>query len=230
MRIKRLAMVAALAMLAGTAQVAEAQWKMGGQVNIGAPIPFGDLNTAASPTFAWGFGVRMEQPGGNFALRLDAENARFKIDNPELLNNAAWEADKGLIRLWDFQLNGEFGMKNDAPFRVYGLAGIGYGQTYGQVTEGVVVGGCYWDPWWGYICGSGVADEILAKGSRWDFSARVGAGMSYQMGYAGPKIFVEARYSQIFSGGEKNPNPAPASSGTKVGHTGWMPISIGIRF
>jgi hypothetical protein len=215
--------------LAGSAQVAEAQWALGGQVNLGAPVPFGVLDDAAGPSFAWGFGLRMAPPTGNVALRLDIENARFNIDNAALLENDAWSADAGSGRIWDFQLNAEFGMKNDAPFRIYGIAGIGYGQLYANVTEGVLVGGCYWDPWWGYICGSGVANEILAEASRWAFSSRVGAGMSYKVGYSGPAVFVEARYGMLFTGGESAPEPSPYS-GRETQSAKWMPISIGLRF
>jgi hypothetical protein len=121
-------------------------------------------------------------------------------------------------------LNGEFGMKNDAKFRLYGLAGVGYGNVYGAVTNGTVASGCYWDPWWGYICGTGVVDEILADGDRWDWSARVGGGASYKIGTWGPTLFLEARHSMIATAARLTENDPEARRRRTLT---WMPVMFG---
>jgi opacity protein-like surface antigen len=118
-------------------------------------------------------------------------------------------------------------MRNDKQFRLYGIAGVGYGNIYGALTEPELVSGCYWDPWWGYICGTGTVDEVIVENDRWDFSGRVGAGASYKFGTWGPTLFVEGRYSLIFTGGETRPNDPQSRETT---NTAWLPIMIGIRF
>ena len=226
MRIRNI-LGAALAGLALTTTSAEAQRLWGGQVQGGIPVPMSDFDNAVGSAFGWGFGARYAPPTGNFAIRFDIENSRFNIDNPDILDNAAWDADDGYARIWDFQLNGEFGMRNDAKFRLYGLAGIGYGNVYGAVTDGTLASGCYWDPWWGYICGTGVVDEILADGDRWGFSGRVGAGASYKIGTWGPTLFLEARYSMIMTGGDTYENDP---QGRETKNTTWLPIMFGVKF
>lgn len=227
MRVRTWAAVAAIAALAGTAQVAEAQRMWGGQVQGGIPTPMGALDDAAGSGFGWGFGARWAPEAKNYGVRLDIETSRFNIDNEALLDNVAWRADDGFARVWDFQLNAEFGMRNDAKFRFYGLAGVGYGNIYAAVTDGQLATGCYWDPWWGYICGTGEVDAIIADGDRWDFSARFGAGVSYKVGTWGPTLFLEGRYSMIMTSGE---NPPSGVQGEKTKNTEWLPIMFGVRF
>jgi opacity protein-like surface antigen len=217
---------AALAALALTATSAEAQRAWGGQVQGGIPVPMSDFDNAVGSAFGWGFGARYAPESKNFALRFDIENSRFNIDNEDVLD-VVESADDGYARIWDLQLNGEFGMPNDAKFRLYGIGGVGYGNVYAALTDAQLASGCYWDPWWGYICGSGTVDQVLVDRDKWGFSARVGAGASYKIGTWGPILFIEGRYSMIFTGGDKFENDP---QGRETKNTTWLPIMFGVRF
>jgi opacity protein-like surface antigen len=227
MRVRNILGLAVTALALSATAVTAQQRAWGGLVQGGIPVPMSDFDNAVGSAFGWGFGARYAPEAKNFALRLDIENSRFNIDNPDILSNAAWDADDGYARIWDFQLNGEFGMRNDAKFRLYGLAGIGYGNVYAAVTNGTLASGCYWDPWWGYICGTGVVDEILADGDRWGFSGRVGGGASYKIGTWGPTLFIEARYSMIMTGGDTYENDP---QGRETKNTTWLPVMFGVKF
>jgi len=223
MRIRNI-LGAALAGLALTTTSAEAQRLWGGQVQGGIPVPMSDFDNAVGSAFGWGFGARYAPPTGNFAIRFDIENSRFNIDNPDILDNAAWDADDGYARIWDFQLNGEFGMRNDAKFRLYGLAGIGYGNVYAAVTNGTLASGCYWDPWWGYICGTTSGDAVIAKRNQWEFSWNAGGGISMNAG-RGARVFLEAVYTNIAGSSVSVGNETKDSKALT-----YMPIYLGVRF
>ncbi len=63
----------------------------------------------------------------------------------------------------------------DQPLTPYVMAGIGYSFIDTNIPAGRPVSGCYWDPWYGYICGTaqpthsvnGFAFQV-GVGARWD--------------------------------------------------------------
>jgi len=53
--------------------------------------------------------------------------------------------------LYTGQFNGTWNLL-DGPFTPYVQAGIGWNYADSNVSKGAPVTGCYWDPWWGYVC------------------------------------------------------------------------------
>ena len=210
------------AFLALSAAPAEAQKEWGGTFYGGVPVPMGTTADYVGPSFSWGGGVRWAKPTSPFALRFDIRNSRFNVHEEVFAGHAI--VDDGFARTWDFALAGEIGMRNDKPFRIYGVAGVGYYNRYVAATDAQLVSGCYWDPWWGYICGSGVADQVIADKSDWDFGFNFGAGMSYKV-QGGVTLFIEAIYNTVnFASGDTNQQGNPSTATT------WMPIVFGIKF
>jgi hypothetical protein len=217
---------AALLTLASTP--AAAQKAVTGMFYGGVPVPMGTTADYVGPKFSWGGGVRYAKPTSPFAIRFDIRNSRFAIHeeiftgNPDspILN----VADDGYARTWDFVLSGEIGMRNDKPFRLYGIAGVGYYNRYAALTDAQLASGCYWDPWWGYICGTGAVDVVLVDKSDWDFGFNFGAGVSLKL-QNGPVLFLEGIYNTVnFAEGGEGQGTSSSSSTT------WMPIVFGIRF
>lgn len=170
-----------------------------------------------------GGGVRFAKPASLLALRFDIRNSHFNV-HQEIFDEDNLIVDDGYARTWDFVLSAEIGIPNDRPFRVYGIGGVGYYNRYAALTDAQLVSGCYWDPWWGYICGSGVGDVIVADQSDWDFGFNFGAGASLRL-QNGLVLFLEGIYNTVnFSSGTENQGSEPATSTT------WMPIVFGIRF
>ena len=65
--------------------------------------------------------------------------------------------------------------------------------------------GCYWDPWWGYVCGTGTADLVVADQDDWDFGFNFGAGVSLRL-QNGPVLFLEGIYNTVnFAVGRREP-------------------------
>lgn len=74
----------------------------------------------------------------------------------------------------------------DGPITPYVKAGIGWTFIDTNIPEGRAQTVCWWDPWWGYVCGN-VQDTRsvdgfeyeLGLGVRWD----IGPGYSLRVGY-----------------------------------------------
>jgi opacity protein-like surface antigen len=70
------------------------------------------------------------------------------------------------------------------------LAGIGWTKVDSNVPTGSVGGGCWWDPWWGYIC---FADWKTYETT--EFSYNLGLGVRWDINNA---LFTKAAYSREF--------------------------------
>lgn len=65
----------------------------------------------------------------------------------------------------------------DGPLTPYVSANLGYTWVDSNIADGPPQTGCWWDPWWGYICDTWVdtksAESLsygLGAGVRWEFS------------------------------------------------------------
>jgi opacity protein-like surface antigen len=95
------------------------------------------------------------------------------------------------------QFNGVWNFR-DGPFTPYLQAGIGWTNVDSKVADGPPTSGCWWDPWWGYVCRnfySTYDDTSLSYGA--------GFGLRYEFGY-GQRTFVKGSYNfqQIDFGGD----------------------------
>ncbi len=87
------------------------------------------------------------------------------------------------------QLNVTYNFR-EAAFTPFVLAGIGWTKLDSNIPTGGVDGGCWWDPWWGYIC---FADWKTFDTT--DFSYNLGLGFRWDINNA---IFTKAAYSREF--------------------------------
>jgi opacity protein-like surface antigen len=78
----------------------------------------------------------------------------------------------------------------DGGFTPFVVAGIGVASVDSNVPTGAVEGGCWWDPWWGYICFTDwktyTATELaynLGLGFRWDINTALFTRGSYSVEY-----------------------------------------------
>lgn len=65
----------------------------------------------------------------------------------------------------------------DGPITPYVKAGIGWSFIDTNIPEGRPQNVCWWDPWWGYICGT-VQDTRSVDGFQYD----VGVGLRWDLG------------------------------------------------
>jgi hypothetical protein len=206
----------------------------GGQVYGGYGMPISDnLSTYTNGGFSWGGGVNYSPEAASWAIRFDIRNSRFPGDEAAirdtLANIPGLDPDEvinkdGYFRTWDFALAGEIGTSKENKFRAYVLGGVNFSNKYAALTEPGVASGCYWDPWWGYICGSGVYEEVVANTNVWEFGYNFGGGISVDMG-RGARIFLETIYTNV--GGSS----VTAGETTKTSKSvTYLPIYLGVRF
>jgi len=219
-----------MVVLAGTA-VAQRNW--GGQIYAGYPIPVSsNLTNYTSGSFSWGGGVKYSPEDAVWGIRFDIRNSRFSGDEAAIrktLDSLGVNPDNaynkdGYVRTWDFALAGEIGTPKANKVRVYALGGVNFSNKYSALTEPQVVSGCYWDPWWGYVCGSGVAEDVVANQNVWEFGFNAGGGVSMNVG-RGARVFIEAVYTSI--GGS---TVSTANGEKKSKSLGYVPIYIGVSF
>ncbi len=83
-------------------------------------------------------------------------------------------------------IDGTYSFLN-GPFRPYVAAGLGYTWVDTNIASGPPVAGCWWDPWWGYICsgyqptrGTSSWAGQLGAGLQWNFSHEFGVSAGYR--------------------------------------------------
>ena len=74
----------------------------------------------------------------------------------------------------------------DGPFTPFVVAGLGWSWTDTNIADAPPEVGCWWDPWWGYVCAN-FQDTRTIDG----FAYQLGAGARYDFGNA---FAVEAAY------------------------------------
>ncbi|EAQ98884.1 porin family protein [Congregibacter litoralis] len=134
----------------------------------------------------------------NLALRFDGSWSRADYD--AVLDTE----DEGLVfinhRLTTFtgQFNGVWNLL-DGPFTPYVQAGIGWTYLDSNVADGPPSTGCWWDPWWGYIC-----SNFYSTYAETNFSWNIGAGLRYEFGRG---MFVRGGWEQTTIDGGQGADP-----------------------
>lgn len=145
---------------------------------------------------AFGVGYNFTQ---NLALHFDGAWSRADYD--AILDTE----DDGLVeinhRLSAFtgQFNGVWNIV-DGAFTPYVQAGIGWTFLDSNVTDGPPSTGCWWDPWWGYVC-----SNFYSTYSETNFSWNVGAGLRYEFGRG---MFVRGGWEQTNIDGGSGADPS----------------------
>lgn len=124
----------------------------------------------------------------NLALRFDGAWSRADYD--AVLDTE----DNGLVEIshelsaFTGQFNGVWNIL-DGAFTPYLQAGIGWTYLDSNVRDGPPSTGCWWDPWWGYIC-----SNFYSTYNETNFSWNVGAGLRYEFGRG---MFVRGGWEQM---------------------------------
>lgn len=104
------------------------------------------------------------------------------------------------MTVFNGQLNGIWNFM-DGPFTPFVLAGIGWTHVDSNVADGPPVTGCWWDPWWGYIC-----ESFYDTYEETRFSYGVGAGLRYEFRN---KMFVKGSFNHLeLDGGGNGADPS----------------------
>ena len=108
------------------------------------------LRVSSELGFGLNFGYNFNK---NFALGLDIEWLRpdYKATlAPEDPNGSPIVIDHRLTQ-WNWRLKGTWNF-TEGPLVPYVDFGYGWTNVDSNVVEGEPIVGCWWDPWWGYVC------------------------------------------------------------------------------
>ena len=138
-------------------------------------------------TVGFGFGI-----GYNFSSKF-ALNVDISFMEPEY--KAVFNTDDdGLVSVshdlsvFNTQINGVWNFM-DGPLTPYVQAGIGWTYIDSNISDGPPTTGCWWDPWWGYVC-----QNFYDSYDDTTFSYGAGVGVRYEFGY---RNVVKASYSVL---------------------------------
>ena len=153
----------------------------------------------------------------NLAFQVDLAYADFGVKHDLITlgqQNSQYRIDDGSGSVWSLTTAAKYTVPFSDGVHGYGLLGIGAYQRHVELTQTVLYGGYYCDPWWGY-CYPGLAtgDAVVASTTTTKFGWNVGLGIEFPFEERGA-WFIEARYHSI-----------DTSHATE-----FMPIQIGIRF
>lgn len=152
---------------------------------------------------AFGLGVNLSY---NFSNRLSV-GADFEWLRPDYTATIISDdvpPQQSTINYEFSQFNGRFkGTLNflEGPLTPYVEAGLGWTYIDSNVADGPPVTGCWWNPWWGYIC-----DNFYSTYSDTSFTYGGALGLRYQM--RGGVVMKLSLNHYILDFGSGKPDPS----------------------
>ncbi|MEJ2513806.1 MAG: outer membrane beta-barrel protein [Gammaproteobacteria bacterium] len=138
--------------------------------------------------FGFGFGYNFTEQfslAGEFAFNaVDYDGTLASGDDPP----ASPERIRGTVDTSSMQLVGTWHLTQGRPWTPYLNAGIGWTWVDTNIATGPPETGCWWDPWWGYICTGFVPTRTedalnysVGAGLRYDFRGNLFLRGGYEM-------------------------------------------------
>ena len=135
----------------------------------------------------------------HLALRFDGAWSRADYDAVLDTENDGLVNISHELSAFNGQFNGVWNIR-DGAFTPYLQAGIGWTYLDSNVTDGPPSTGCWWDPFWGYIC-----SNFYSTYSETSFSWNVGAGLRYEFGRG---MFARGGWEQTHIDGGSGADPS----------------------
>ena len=153
----------------------------GSELSVDSTMGWG-LSFAWNSTEKWNLSYRYLSTSPKYTALVVPEE-----DSPEVPRTIEHKMSK---KTHQFNMTYNFSRKAFTPFVV---AGIGWSKLDSNVPSGLSTG-CWWDPWWGYIC---FADWKTYETSQ--FTYNLGAGVRWDIN---TMLFTKASYVREFISGE----------------------------
>ena len=143
-----------------------------------------DTSTGWGVSFGWNWTARL-----NLQYRLLSTSPKYSAvivpEDPDALTQTV----EHKMSKYSHQLNATYHFMK-VPFTPFVVGGIGYGTLDSNVASEPPTVGCWWDPWWGYIC-HGEWKTFKAK----EFTYNIGVGLRWDINNA---FYSRAVYSREF--------------------------------
>lgn len=189
-------------------------------IEAGASITQGTAAQYLDNGWTLGGGVTWyPSPDSPLGLRADLNYSEFGATNQLLYQSSIAEGtqiDHGTGRIWGGDIDAVINAPLGQRVRGYLLGGIGMYQRQIELSQTLLGGGYFCDPWWG-VCGPGFApynSVVSQTTSDTHFAWNAGAGLEFPLNPI-TSLFIEARFMRI--------NPADE-------RTELVPVTVGLRF
>jgi opacity protein-like surface antigen len=194
-----------LAGVVGTAAEAEGQAvRRMGKWQFNVPLSFTNggridgeggtfLEVSDDVGFGFGFGYHFNQ---RFMLGFESNWVRASYTAAIEFDDNDDEDPDGITRIGGkldaatFAAVGQFNVLERSRFTPFVQGRLRWTYTDSNIPSAPPQGGCWWDPWWGYIC-----DTWQPTFSSWEFSYGGGIGLRAQLS---PTFFLEGSYNALW--------------------------------
>jgi opacity protein-like surface antigen len=140
-----------------------------------------DDDVGISLSFGYRFNSRLD-----LQLALDWNTVDYEIDvAPGTVGQLGFSAE-GDLESFTPRLALNFNIL-EGDLTPYLTGGVGWSFIDTNIPDGPAQSGCWWDPWWGYVCGTWQStrslDELtysLGAGVRWDISDVITLKLAYE--------------------------------------------------
>lgn len=116
------------------------------------------------------------------------------------------------LSVFNGQFNGTWNLL-DGPITPYLQAGLGWTYVDSNISDGPPVTGCWWDPWWGYVC-----QNFYSTYNETNFSWGYGIGIRWEFSNT---MFVKASYNQFEVDTDEGADPSIESFKIELGWMFW---------
>ena len=147
--------------------------------------------------WGWGFTIGYNLTANwNFAYKFTLH----KHDYTAVIVNEPEEGEDPVIRELSHELDKYAHQLNvtwhwfDGPLTPYLQGGVGYGKIDSNIPSQPPQTGCWWDPWWGYIC-----DTTWRTHDSSEFTYNLGLGVRWDVNGA---LFLRGVYSREWMGAD----------------------------
>ena len=141
-------------------------------------------------TAGWGISIGWNWTARlNFQYRLLSTSPRYAAVIVPEDPDAITQAIEHKMSKYSHQLNATYHFMQ-GPFTPFLVGGVGYGTLDSNVASEPPQVGCWWDPWWGYIC-HGEWKTFKAS----EFTYNIGVGLRWDINNA---VYSRAVYSREF--------------------------------
>lgn len=143
----------------------------------------GGSSIALDNDIGFGFEVGYNfSPTFNLSLGFNSYDPHYRATIASADPSAEPDRFDGSVALSDIMLNGRYSFTLRGPITPFVSAGIGYLHIDTDVPSGPPLAGCWWDPWWGYVC-----DYFVPTRQEDDFAYQAAVGAKWELS---PFVFL----------------------------------------
>ncbi len=160
----------------------------------------GPYSTGVDIDDGWGFGFGVAynfDAHWNLGVEFSGVNADYKATYLSDAPGASPQSISHELDQFSFLTNLTYHFL-EGNFTPYVQANLGWSNIDSNIVSGYNYGGCWWDPWWGYVCG-GYYDTYDDSGLAW------GAGVGLRWDYlsnAFARLGVNQQWTDVGNGSD----------------------------